>query len=165
MTSSPFRLSILCLASLLLIGATAIDPPTSDQAPVDTPEEQQAQEKAVKVQYLEIVTPAVDETCTALADMHNVVFGDPIPQFGNARTADLKDGGMIGVRAPMRETETPVVRPYVLVDDIEVAVKAAKNAGAQVALPPMTMPGGHGRFSVYILGGIEHGLWELEAED
>ena len=112
------------------------------------------------VQYLEIVTPSVDETCEALAGAHGVVFTDPIAELGNARTAKLKDGGRIGVRAPMRETETPVVRPYVLVDDIEAAVKAAVKAGATVAIPPMQLPG-QGTFSIYILGGIEHGLWQL----
>ncbi len=116
---------------------------------------------AIKVQYLEIVTPSVNETCEAMAEAHGVVFGEPIAEFGNARTADLKDGGRIGVRAPMRDTEAPIVRPYVLVDDIEAAVKAAERAGAKVALPPMEIPGGHGTFSIYILGGIEHGLWQL----
>jgi len=115
----------------------------------------------LKVQYLEIVTSSVKETCDALAEAHGVVFSEPIAEFGNARTADLTDGGRIGVRAPMRDTEKPVVRPYVLVDDIKAAVKAAEKAGAKVALPPMEIPGGHGTFSIYILGGIEHGLWQL----
>ncbi len=114
----------------------------------------------MKVQYLEIVTPSVNETCEALAAAHGVVFSEPIAALGNARTANLKDGGRIGVRAPMRATEAPVVRPYVLVDDIEQAVKAAEAAGATVALPPMNIPG-QGTFSIYILGGIEHGLWQL----
>ncbi|MEO1007391.1 MAG: hydroxylase [Planctomycetota bacterium] len=111
------------------------------------------------VHYLEIVTPAVDETCTALAQAHGIQFGEPNPMLGSARTAGLKDGGRIGVRAPLRATEEPVVRPYVLVDDIEAAVKAAKAAGAEVAIPPMAIPG-EGTFSIYILGGIEHGLWQ-----
>ncbi|MHC5001712.1 MAG: VOC family protein [Planctomycetota bacterium] len=114
----------------------------------------------MKVQYLEIVTPAVAETCDALAQAHDVDFSDPIAQLGNARTALLKDGGRIGVRAPLRESEEPVVRPYALVDDIEAAVKAAEKSGAKVALPPMEIPG-QGTFSIYILGGIEHGLWQL----
>ncbi len=112
------------------------------------------------VQYLEIVTPSVDETCNALAQAHGLVFGEPIAQFGNARTASLANGGLIGVRAPLRETEEPIVRPYILVDDIDAAVKAAEAAGATVAIPPMEIPGG-GKYSIYILGGIEHGLWQL----
>ncbi|MBT8486183.1 MAG: hydroxylase [Phycisphaerales bacterium] len=114
----------------------------------------------MRLQYLEIVTPSVNETCDALAKMHGVTFGEPIAEFGNARTAKLKNGGRLGVRAPMRETEMPVVRPYLLVDDIEAAVKAAETAGAIVAIPPMEIPG-QGTFSIYILGGIEHGLWQL----
>ena len=68
--------------------------------------------------------------------------------------------GRIGVRAPMRATEMPVVRPYVLVDDIASAVKAAQEAGATIALPPMAIPG-EGACAIYIIEGIEHGLWEL----
>ena len=116
--------------------------------------------EAMLVQYLEIVTPDVDETCSALEKMHGVSFSTPETGFGNARTAALKGGGMIGVRAPLREDEHPVVRPYVLVDDIEAAVEAVQAAGAEVAHPPMEIPG-HGTFAVYILGGIQHGLWQL----
>ncbi|GJM18044.1 MAG: hypothetical protein DHS20C14_02570 [Phycisphaeraceae bacterium] len=114
----------------------------------------------MRVHYLEIVTPAVKETCEVLAETHGVVFSAPIAEFGNARTANLNGGGRIGVRAPMRDSETPVVRPYVLVDDIEAAIKAAEKAGAELAIPPMEIPG-QGTFSIYILGGIDHGLWQL----
>ncbi|MEM9252073.1 MAG: hydroxylase [Planctomycetota bacterium] len=113
----------------------------------------------LSVHYLEIVTPAVDETCDALAAAHGVVFGEPIPELGNARTTDLADGGRIGVRAPLRDTEEPVVRPYLLVDDIEAAVRAAEAAGATIAIPPLEIPG-QGTFAIYLLGGIDHGLWQ-----
>ncbi|MEM9372150.1 MAG: hydroxylase [Planctomycetota bacterium] len=113
----------------------------------------------MQVQYLEMVTPLVDETCQALAAAHGVTFGEPVAALGNARTAALSDGGRIGVRAPMRATEEPVVRPYILVSDIEAAVEAAEEAGAKVAIPPIEIPG-EGTFSIYILGGIEHGLWQ-----
>ncbi len=119
---------------------------------------QEPTEEAMFIQYLEVVTPDVNATCDALERLHGVSFGEPDVGLGNARTAALKGGGKIGVRAPMREDEHPVVRPYLLVEDIEAAVKAAQAAGAQVALPPMEIPGG-GKFAIYIQGGIEHGLW------
>jgi len=81
-------------------------------------------------------------------------------ELGNARTAALDGGGKIGVRAPMSPTEEPVVRPYVLVADIQAAVAAAEKAGAQIAHPPLEIPG-QGTFAIYILGGIQHGLWQL----
>lgn len=112
------------------------------------------------VHYLEIVTASVDETCAALETAHGVTFGEPVAELGNARTAELRDGGRIGVRAPLRATEDPVVRPYLLVGDIDAAVRAAEEAGAQVAVPPTEIPG-QGTFSIYLLGGIEHGLWQL----
>lgn len=113
----------------------------------------------MNVHYLEIVTPSVNETCDALEKAHGVTFGEPIAELGNARTAKLKDGGRIGVRALMGE-EQPVVRPYVLVDDIQAAVKVAAAAGAEVLMPPTEIPG-QGTFAIYYLGKIEHGLWQL----
>jgi hypothetical protein len=117
-------------------------------------------EQGMKTHYLEIVTPDVEATCTALETLHGVRFSEPDAALGNARTVALDGGGRIGVRAPMRETEQPVVRPYVLVDNIEAAVKAARTAGAEIALPSTEIPG-RGRFAIYFLGGIEHGLWQL----
>jgi hypothetical protein len=35
-----------------------------------------------------------------------------------------REGGLIGVRAPLHESEAPVVRPYWLVADIEAALRA-----------------------------------------
>jgi len=113
----------------------------------------------MQVHYLEIVTPEVDKTCATLAALHGVRFGEPVAELGNARTATLAAGGRIGVRAPMSEQEEPVVRPYVLVDDIEAAVQAAEAAGALIAHPPMEIPG-QGTFAIYIQGGIHHGLWQ-----
>ena len=159
MRSHRLRMCVLCLAPLLVAGAVTSAQQMKERGATKT-EKVQARENAMVVQYLEIVTPAVEATCQALAEAHGVEFSDPIPEFGNARTANLAGGGRIGVRGPMRETETPVVRPYVLVEDIDAAVKAAVNAGAEVALPPMPIPG-QGMFSIYILGGIEHGLWQL----
>lgn len=114
----------------------------------------------MRIQYLEIVTEEVDAVCTAYAGTLGVRFGAPDARLGNARTSELPGGGLVGVRAPMHETEEPVVRPYWLVDDIEAALAAAVGAGGQVAHPPMNIPG-HGTFAIYIQGGIHHGLWQM----
>jgi predicted enzyme related to lactoylglutathione lyase len=116
-------------------------------------------EDLMQTYYLEIVTPEVDAVCAVYAAANGVQFGDPDPALGNARTAPLIGGGLVGVRAPLRESEQPVVRPYWLVDDIDSAVAAAVEAGAELAHPPLEIPG-HGTFAIYILGGVEHGLWE-----
>jgi len=115
----------------------------------------------MEIYYLEIVTLDVDKTCAALAVQHGVTFSEPQAALGNARTAEIKGGGRIGVRAPMRETEEPVVRPYMRVEDIEVASAAAERAGAEFAMTATAVPG-QGKFAIYFLGGIQHGLWELE---
>ena len=114
----------------------------------------------MKIQYLEIVTKEVDAVCAAYASAHNVNFGEPDASLGNARTAALADGGLVGVRAPLRDTEEPVVRPYWLVNDIGAAVTAAVQAGGELAVEPMEIPG-HGTFAIYLHGGTEHGLWQL----
>jgi predicted enzyme related to lactoylglutathione lyase len=80
--------------------------------------------------------------------------------LGGARTAKLADGGLIGVRGPLRESELPVVRPYWLVADIHAAIAAIEKAGGQLALPPMPVPG-FGTCAIYLQGGNDHGLWQL----
>ncbi len=158
------RLGVLCLASAVLIvalgagrWATGQGQPTGEVGARAELDERAA--AAVEVAYLEIVTPEVSKTCETLAKMHGVTFGEPVPALGNARTAALAGGGRIGVRAPMSDNETPVVRPYVLVQDINAAVKAAEEAGAEVAIARMEIPG-EGIIAIYFLAGIEHGLWE-----
>ncbi len=114
----------------------------------------------MQIQYLEIVTKEVDAVCAAYAATNGVQFGEPDAGLGNARTAALAGGGLVGVRAPLRETEAPVVRPYWLVKDIEAAVAEAVQAGGEVAHPPMEIPG-HGTFAIYLQGGNDHGLWQI----
>jgi predicted enzyme related to lactoylglutathione lyase len=115
---------------------------------------------SMQIQYLEIVTTEVDAVCATYSQLHDVTFGDGDQNLGGARTAKLANGGMLGVRAPMRDTEAPVVRPYLLVQDIQAAVDAASKSGAEVALPPMELAG-HGTCAIVIQGGIESGLWQL----
>ena len=161
MKTTAGRLAVLFLGLVLgLVSTTTASlagEPTRTES--ETSGEKPIEDMFLQIQYLEIVTPSVKETIDALEAAHGVTFGEPVAEFGNARTAQLTGGGRIGVRAPMRETEEPVVRPYVLVDNIEAAVRAAEEAGAQVAMPPMEIPG-QGTFAIYILGGIQHGLWQ-----
>ena len=79
----------------------------------------------MQIHYLEIVTMEVDAVCAVYAAANGVQFGKPDAGFGNARTAAMPGGGLVGVRAPMRDTEEPVVRPYWLVDDIKAALDDA----------------------------------------
>lgn len=114
----------------------------------------------MQVQYLEIVTRDVDAVCATYSAACGAQFGEPVAELGNARTATLVGGGLIGVRAPLRDNEDPVVRPYWLVQDIEAAVAAIVQAGGEVAVPPMEIPG-RGTFAIYLQAGNDHGLWQL----
>lgn len=114
----------------------------------------------MRLHYLEIVATDVDATCSAYAAASNLKFGPPQAELGNARTATAEDGYTVGVRAPMHDAEQPVVRPYRLVDDIEAAAAASVAVGGEIAHEPMEIPG-RGKFAIFTLGGVQHGLWQL----
>lgn len=121
--------------------------------------EEPAEAKAMKVEYLEIVTPEADALVEQYSKAHGVEFSEPIAGFGNARTAKFEGGGMLGIRGPMRDNEIPVVRPYLLTEDIQASVDAAVAAGADLAMPPMHIPD-YGKFAIVVQGGIDCGFWQ-----
>lgn len=114
----------------------------------------------MKIHYLEMVSNDVDLVCSAYETAHAVSFDEPDELLGGARTCTLPDGSIVGIRKPLRDTEEPIVRPYWLVDDIEQAITTLEAEGAQIAMPPMEIPG-KGKFAIYILGANDHGLWQL----
>ena len=137
--------------------------PNANELPADQSDRSDKmadKEQAMRIHYLEIVTPDVDSACTLYSNMHGVPFGEADQNLGGARTARLAGGGMLGVRAPLRPTEKPVVRPYLLVKDIKASVAEAAKSGGQVAMEPTEIPG-YGQFAIIIHGGIESGLWQL----
>ena len=114
----------------------------------------------MQIPYLEIVTADVDAVCATYSQLYGVTFGDRDSALGGARTAKLASGGTLGIRAPMHDGEKPVVRPYILVEDIAAAVAAAADSGAEIAVPPLKIEG-HGTCAIFFQGGIESGLWQL----
>ncbi len=116
--------------------------------------------ETMQVHYIEIVTADVEAYCQLYSQIHGVTFGDSDPSLGGARTTRLANGGMMGIRAPMHDGEKLVTRAYMLVEDIEAAVAMAAKSGAEIAVPPMTIPG-HGTCAIFFQGGIETGLWQL----
>lgn len=147
------------MRSMLAVAIVAVSVLGCASTKTDTDQRFNRKEYAMQIYYLEIVTTDVDAVCAAYTAAYGVQFGEPDAGLGNARTATLRGGGLVGVRAPLRESEEPVVRPYWLVEDIESAVAAAVDAGAQLAHPPLEIPG-HGTFAIYIEGGVQHGLWQ-----
>jgi len=154
------------VAAMFILGCTP-SPQGSQREAGDDPNSELTGDKQlshkgrfVKIHFLEIVTPDVDAACILYSMMYGVTFGDVDQNLGGARTAELDGGGMLGIRAPLRDTETPVVRPYVLVDDISAAVSAAAESGAEIAMTP-TEIAGYGQFAIVIHGGIESGLWQI----
>ncbi len=95
----------------------------------------------MQIHYLEIVTPEVDARVALYSKIHGVSFGAAEEILGGAPSGKLSNGGTLGIRAPLRNTETPVVRPYFLVHDIDKAVAAAAQAGAEIAMQPNSRVG------------------------
>ncbi len=113
----------------------------------------------MQIHYLEIVTPDVDAVCSTYAQLHGVSFSARRAR-ARQRPHRLTAGRRENRRArAMHATEPPVVRPYLLVDDVEAAAKSAVASGGEIAHPPMELPG-HGTFAIFIQGGIHHGLWQ-----
>ena len=55
--------------------------------------------------------------------------------------------------------ETPIVRTYLRVADVERAVQEISQLGGEIALEPTELPG-HGRIAIYLYGGIQQGVWQ-----
>ncbi len=161
----PIRKSSLAALALL---APVLTPWSSDrsitaspQSPAASAETHQTTKKsAMLVQFLEIVTSDVDTTCKALEKVHGVTFGKPVAELGNARTTALQSGGRISVRAPLSEGDMTIVRPYMLVGDIEAAIQSADDAGAEFLMRTTEIPA-QGKFAIYSLAGTQFGLWEM----
>ncbi len=114
----------------------------------------------MQIHYLEIVVADVEAACALYEKQHSVSFSEPQPELGGARITELSGGGLIGIRAPLRTDEAPIVRPYSRVEDLDAAVELARLAGAEIALPTMTIEG-RGTIAIYIMAGIEYGLWQV----
>ena len=105
----------------------------------------------MQIHYLEIVTRRSTPFAPCTPREWGAVrqAGHRAGQRTDGRNAGRRAGGG---RAPLRETEEPVVRPYWLVDNIERPSSRGAGGGT-IAHPPMEIPG-HGTFAIYLQGGI-----------
>jgi len=111
------------------------------------------------VHYVELVASEPDKLRGALEKTHGWSFVQEA-ELGGAWVAEMPGGGRCGIRAPMHAQEKPVTRTYVRVQDLARAVEIAGANGATIIVPPMDV-GKHGRIAIYVLGGIEQGLWQV----
>ncbi len=114
---------------------------------------------SMTVYYLEIVSNDADALLAAYESVHGLSFGPEDPDLGQARVAARPDGSFVGIRRPLAEHEQPITRTYLEVSDIQKAVERAGEAGAIIAYPP-TQHGNFGTFAIFILGDVQHGLWQ-----
>jgi hypothetical protein len=113
------------------------------------------------IHYLEIVTPEVEATRQLYAAVFGWTFQAPVAELGNAVVAALPGGSLCGIRAPLHAEESPVVRAYLRVPDLAAATQGAKASGATILLEAMDLAG-WGSITIYEIGGIQHGLWQVQ---
>ncbi|MEM1264253.1 MAG: hypothetical protein AAGH76_17775 [Pseudomonadota bacterium] len=118
----------------------------------------------MKVHYLELVSDDADQLCHWYERVHGAVFSEADPALGGARTMQLPDGTLIGIRRRLGETERSTVRPYIRVSDIAAALENATAAGGTVALGATTIEG-HGECAIVVSEGIELGLWQAQEDE
>ena len=111
------------------------------------------------IQYLEVVTANPQVLRDFYSTAYGWKFSEATPELGGAFFASLPNGSLWGIRGPLRESEAPVVRTYLRVNNINSAIKKAEELGALIAIGPLEIPE-RGSFAIYILGGIEQGLWQ-----
>lgn len=112
------------------------------------------------IHYLEIVTPDVDAACRFYSSAYRWVFEPAGAELGFSFVAELPGGSRCGIRAPLHPEEMPVVRTYLRVADIRAATQEASRLGAKVLLDYMEIPG-WGKISIFEIGGIQQGLWQV----
>jgi predicted enzyme related to lactoylglutathione lyase len=125
----------------------------------DSVVERRASSEPSILYLVEIVSNDVDALTELYQDLHGLSFGPPDPDLGQARVATRADGTLVGIRAPLADHDTPIVRTYFEVDDIHEAVRKAEEAGAITAYPP-TLQGQRGTFAIVFQGEVQHGLWQ-----
>jgi hypothetical protein len=64
------------------------------------------------VHYLEIVTVDVQAACELYSKLYGWQFRAAGSELGGSHVADLPDGSLCGIRAPMHEKEKPIVRVW-----------------------------------------------------
>ena len=114
----------------------------------------------MNIHYLEIITNDVDRDIKIFEITHGLRFGDPDAVLGGAQLAKTPDGGSIAIRAPMHDGEKPVARPYFLTKTLDDTFAALREIGAEIAIASMKIEG-HGTIAIYIVDGVEYGLWQL----
>ncbi|MGY1616975.1 VOC family protein [Geodermatophilus sp. SYSU D00691] len=88
------------------------------------------------------------------------VAADPgMGGYGLVDTA-AGEGAIGGGIGPVEEQDSPGVRIYVRVDDLETYLQRAEQLGGTRMVPPTDLPGGYGTFAMFAdPDGNAVGLW------
>ncbi len=87
------------------------------------------------VHYLEIVSDDVDMLVGLYQHAHDLSFGPPDPDLGQARVATQSDGTLVGIRKRLAAHEQPIMRAYLEVKDIQQATKKPRSPARRLPIP------------------------------
>lgn len=108
--------------------------------------------------HFEVITTDVEGTKSFYAKAFGWKFQTFGPEMGNYVMGNLPNGTTCGIRVP-DAGEKPGILNYVLVKDINAAVKDAKALGATIVAEPSEIPG-MGWMAVYLVGGVPNAIWQ-----
>lgn len=110
-----------------------------------------------RIDYVELPSATAHELTRAFyAKAFGWEFTDYGPDYSATGTGDV-DVGLNGQQAEALSAPLPVVR----VDDLEAALDSVTNAGATIAKPIFSFPGGR-RFHFIDPGGSELAVWSAD---
>ena len=109
----------------------------------------------LKIDYVEFVSPAMDET----QDFFARAFGWSFVEYG-PDYRDIQDAGL-GAGIERGDLRAPLV--VLRTDDLPAAMARVVDAGAVITVEPFDFPGGR-RFQFRVPGGTEMAVWTQAAE-
>ncbi|NHC12467.1 VOC family protein [Motilibacter deserti] len=113
------------------------------------------------VAFFEVSSPDHERAQQFYAELFGwKVAADPaMGGYGLVDTA-AGEGAIGGGIGPVEESDSPGVRIYVRVDDLEQSLRRAEELGGTALVPPTDLPAGWGRFALFAdPDGNTVGLW------
>ncbi len=113
------------------------------------------------VMFFEVISPDHERAKKFYGELFGWQFSAD-PDMGGYNLIDTAagDNAIGGGLGPVEEQDSPGVRVYVAVDDLEDYLQRAEQLGGTRLVPPTDLPGGYGRFAMFAdPDGNTVGLW------
>ncbi len=117
--------------------------------------------KAGSVVHIELVSKEPEKTKKFFHDIFGWKYQE-LPEMGYTMIESLSSPGG-GLRAPAGQ-EMPGTVSYILVANIDDALRKSERAGAKILLPKQEVPGMGWTGMVLVPGGVVQGLYQANPE-